>query len=181
MDAALAEGPLIYAFFHGAQLPLALAHADQGVVGLASLSEDGALLAAVIGRLGYGVARGSSSRGGVAALRACQRILTEDLRSVALAVDGPRGPRHRAAPGAAALAGRTRAPIACVGLRCPEALHLGSWDRFCITWPFARVALHYSLISVPTDSATSVEALRQAVEDHLLALTGPEIRAASSP
>ena len=62
-----------------------------------------------------------------------------------------------------------------------EALHLGSWDRFCIPWPFARVELHYSLISVPTDSATSVEALRQAVEDHLLALTGPEIRAASSP
>ncbi len=181
VDAALAEGPLVYAFWHGAQLPLALAHADQGVVGLASRSEDGALLAAVIGRLGYGVARGSSSRSGVTALRVCQRILTEDRRSGGPGRGRPRGPRHRAAAGAAALARQTRAPIACVGVRCPGALHLGSWDRFCLPLPFTRIELHYSLISVPPEAVPSVETLRVAVQDRLLALTGPEIRAARSP
>lgn len=145
LEAARADGPVIYAFWHGEQLPLALAHAGQGVVGMASRSRDGALLSGVIERLGFGVVRGSTSRGGPMALRACLRAL-KGGRSVALAVDGPRGPLHQVAPGAASLARMSDRPVVCARATAAWALELSTWDRFVVPAPGARVCLNYTVL-----------------------------------
>jgi hypothetical protein len=135
------EGPCVVAFWHGDLLPMIALHRAHGMTGLASRSRDGELVAAVLTRLGYGVLRGSSSRGGVAALRGAEAVLRGGGR-VALAVDGPRGPRHAVQPGAEGLAERVGCPVVFGAIEA-GGIRLRTWDRFVVPPPGARVAVRY--------------------------------------
>ena len=137
------EGACVAAFLHGEQLPMIALHRCERLTGMASLSKDGALVAAVLTRLGYPVVRGSSSRGGAEALLASLTTLREGGRP-ALAVDGPRGPAGTVQPGAEALAVRARVPVVC-GRITARGWRLRSWDRFLIPYPFARVRVAYAV------------------------------------
>ena len=127
----------VFAFWHGEQLPMVYAHAHTGLLGMASLSRDGELLARIISRLGYRVVRGSTSRGGSGAIRSCIREMREGF-SPALAVDGPRGPWREPHVGAVALAVSGRCPIVYGVSSAWPAMSMSSWDRFVIPAPFAR-------------------------------------------
>ncbi len=137
------DGACVVAFLHGEQLPMVALHRGMGMVGMASRSRDGALLAGVLERLGYGVIRGSTSRGGVEVLRAAERVLAGGGRP-AIAVDGPRGPRGTVHPGAEALARRAGVPIV-YGVVDAAGARLRSWDQFLVPWPFARVVVRYGV------------------------------------
>ncbi|RME22318.1 MAG: DUF374 domain-containing protein [Deltaproteobacteria bacterium] len=167
---AYREGPLIFAFWHGEQLAYIANHRFWRVAGMASHSRDGELLARCIERLGYPAIRGSSSRGGRAAFAECLRRL-EDGWSVGLAVDGPRGPRHRPHVGAVALAARVRRPVAWMVSRASPRLRLGSWDRFEIPLPLARWELVYGLFPVEAepDDRDAVERARVALGETMAA------------
>ncbi len=137
------EGPCVLAFFHGEQLPMIALHRGMGIVGVTSLSRDGQLVADVLGRLGYDVVRGSSSRGGIEVIIRCRDAVRAGKRP-ALAVDGPRGPQFSVQPGAEALA--TRAAVPVVWGRVEAAgWRARSWDRFLLPWPFARVRVRYGV------------------------------------
>lgn len=137
------EGPCVLAFLHGEQLPMIVLHRGRGIVGLASQSKDGALVAGVLERLGYEVVRGSSSRGGGEALMALLLALRAG-KSPALAVDGPRGPAGSVQPGAEALARAENLPVLLGRVRA-AGWRARSWDRFLVPWPFARVELRYGV------------------------------------
>lgn len=137
------DGPCVLAFWHGEQLPMIALHRGLGIVGLASLSADGERLARVLRALGYGVVRGSTSRGGVAALRAAAAVLAAGGRP-ALAVDGPRGPAGTVQPGAEALARRAGVPVVW-GTVEARGWRARSWDRFLVPWPFVRVRVRYGV------------------------------------
>jgi hypothetical protein len=81
-------GHAIHAFWHGRILPATVHFRNRGIVVITSQNFDGEWIARIIGRFGYGTARGSTSRGGPAALRQMIR----DVRSngVAFTLDGPR-------------------------------------------------------------------------------------------
>ncbi len=140
-DGAEPDGPLIYAFLHGQQLPLLRYPRPRPTAAVVSLSRDGSLQAGVLGKLGFGILRGSSSSGGARALGSSLGWLGRG-RDLALAVDGPRGPAGRSKPGVIWLSQKARArivPVAChvgAGIRLER-----SWDRFLIPWPFARVRI----------------------------------------
>jgi lysophospholipid acyltransferase (LPLAT)-like uncharacterized protein len=157
-DRTLAAGPAVLAFWHGEQMAMIRAHAHRGFVGLASKSLDGELLAQVIARFGYEVVRGSSSRGGATAIRECIRAL-ERGASPALAIDGPRGPRHVPHPGVIAIAMQTGRPI-IFGVSSPSrAWRLRSWDRFEIPTPGAEIRIRYDVLEPPTDRAVGLAEL----------------------
>jgi lysophospholipid acyltransferase (LPLAT)-like uncharacterized protein len=140
-------GPCVVSVWHADLLALGVLHAGEGFTVLTSLSRDGELAAGVFARLGYGVARGSSSRGGVAAVRACRRVLEAGGR-VALAADGPRGPALVEKAGVRALAGgRASAAIPIVRARfCADRCwRAGGWDRMRVPLPFARVRVRYEV------------------------------------
>lgn len=137
------EGPCIAAFWHGEQLPMVALHRARGLVGMASRSKDGELLAAVLVALGYAVVRGSTSRGGVEALRAARSAIREG-GSPAIAVDGPRGPAGVVHGGAEALARAESVPVVC-GVVAARGYRFGSWDRLLVPWPFARVRVRYAV------------------------------------
>lgn len=147
-DETLAEGPAVFAFWHGDQLLVIGPHAHRGLVGMVSRSRDGELLARVLDKLGYQVARGSSSRGGARAARESLRHLQRGA-SPALAVDGPRGPRHSVQPGAVTLSALSRRPILYVVAHARPALRLGSWDRMAVPAPFAAVTIRYGRMEAP--------------------------------
>lgn len=141
-----AAQPLIYCVWHGRLLMtpwlnarLRRTHGARTVSVLASRSRDGSLVVGYARRFGLDVVRGSSSRGGAAALRALVTAVRAG-RDVALVPDGPRGPRGQLGPGVVALAGLTGAPVVPLGFAARPAKRLATWDAFMIPVPFARAA-----------------------------------------
>lgn len=120
---------------HGQLLPLLWAMEGTPLRVLVSRSGDGELLASLLRARGFGLARGSSSRHGVAAGRAVYRSLAAGI-SVGLAADGPRGPLGIVHESLLRIAQRSGVPV--VGLRAegdPRWEAPGSWDRFELPVP----------------------------------------------
>ncbi len=173
VDAARRDGgPLVFAFWHGRLLPLSYLHRDEGARVLASEHKDGELLGRVIERLGFGHVRGSSTRGGTKAILSMTDAVREGF-DVALTVDGPRGPRFEAKPGAIEVAKLTGAPIIPVTTASRRHKTFASWDAFELPWPFTRVRIEYAeAIRVPRDADGEVfESVRRALDASLRRIT----------
>lgn len=145
-------GPVVLALWHGELLPLILCHQDRGYCAMVSRSADGDRLAAALQAWGFGLVRGSSSRGGPLALRGGLRALRAG-GALAIAVDGPRGPRGEVKPGAAQLARLGPARLVAARASARFSLRLRSWDRALIPLPFARVRVEYTELDVVLDEA----------------------------
>jgi len=171
-DEVVASGRApIMAFWHGRILASTYYFRHRGIVVMASENFDGEWISRVITRFGYGVARGSSSRGGARALVAMRRDMRAG-RSTAFTLDGPRGPRGRAKPGALVLAKVTGNPILPFHIEGSPAWTMRSWDRAQIPKPFARVAVAIGepfYVSESADDA-AIESRRQDLERELASL-----------
>ncbi|WP_025324363.1 lysophospholipid acyltransferase family protein [Deferrisoma camini] len=140
VEAARAEGPMLWAFWHNRLLGPLVPYRDRGIGVVISRSDDGELISRIVERFGYVPIRGSSSRGGAMALRGVLRHLASG-RDVALTPDGPRGPRYRVQPGVAMAAVRSGVPVVPVGVAYSRRWVAPSWDRFQVPLPFGRVEL----------------------------------------
>lgn len=136
------ELPFIFALWHGQLLPLLWHHRDEGVKILISEHRDGEMVARAAESLGYGLIRGSSTRGADRALISLVRELQAG-REVAITPDGPKGPAGTFAPGALIAAQRSGSFILPVAASASSSWRLNSWDRFMIPKPFARVTVAY--------------------------------------
>lgn len=134
--------PIVYTLWHGRLLPLTYHHRNQGVVALVSRSTDGSYIARTVERMGFETARGSSSRGGTEALRDLVR-LARSGRSLAITPDGPRGPRQKLKPGALIAAQLSGGMVLPVTAGASAGWYPGTWDRFLVPKPFARVRVVY--------------------------------------
>lgn len=134
--------PIVFTLWHGRLLPLMYHHRNQGVVGLVSRSADGSYIAAILERLGFETARGSSSRGGTEALRELVRLARAG-KSLAITPDGPRGPRQVLKPGALVAAQLSGGLVLPVTAGASDAWYPGRWDRFLVPKPFARIHVRY--------------------------------------
>lgn len=105
---------------------------------LISKSRDGGILAGCIERFGGKPVRGSSSRGGAAAMRVLQRMMEQGCDAY-ITPDGPKGPRYSLGAGAVWLAQNSGVPIMPVSVEVSNCWRLGRWDGFLIPKPFARV------------------------------------------
>lgn len=152
--------PIIFTLWHGQMLPLLWHHRDQGVAVLVSEHKDGEVIARILEWMGYGLIRGSTSRGAGRALLGLVRTL-KDGNDVAITPDGPRGPRHRFAPGAVIAAYRAEAPILPAVAHVDRYWQLRSWDGFMIPKPFARITIAYGELT-RVDAATPREAADEA-------------------
>jgi lysophospholipid acyltransferase (LPLAT)-like uncharacterized protein len=142
----------IFAFWHGRIVPAMYYYRGRDIVVMTSMNTDGEAIAQCIQRFGYGVARGSSSRGGLRALAEMSRAI-ENGRDAGFAVDGPRGPRYVAKQGPVLLARRTGAAIYCFHISLKWKIQLKSWDEFQIPLPFTpAIVLNAAPIWVPPDS-----------------------------
>jgi len=143
LDLRRAGRPFIFALWHGHLLPLLWHHRGQGVLVLISEHRDGEMVAQAAESLGYGLIRGSTTRGADRALISLVRELKSG-HEVAITPDGPRGPAKTFAPGALVAAQRSDSFILPVAASADRAWRLRSWDRFVIPKPFARVTIAYA-------------------------------------
>jgi lysophospholipid acyltransferase (LPLAT)-like uncharacterized protein len=148
--------PWVLVFWHGQQFALLAWPRRRRTVALVSWSSDGQIQTSVLRLLGLVVERGSSSRGGAAGLRALTRRVQQGC-DAAFAVDGPRGPLHRVAPGARLAAVQTEGlviPMASASERGHTFER--AWDRYRLPWPFSRAVV---ALGAPLDPAhvTDVE------------------------
>lgn len=160
----------IHAFWHGRVFAATLFFRDRGIVVITSENFDGEWIARIIGKFGYGTARGSSSRGGAKALVGLRRELREG-HPVAFTVDGPRGPARVAQPGAVWLAGATGHPILPFHIEADRAWTARSWDRHQVPKPGATVSVAIGEpMLVPSTDEAVIEAARVGLEERLRAL-----------
>ena len=138
---------------------------------LISASRDGDLIADVVQRFGYDVIRGSSSRLGTSALLHLTGVLMSGS-DVVITPDGPRGPAYELGPGIIFLAQKSGAAVAPMNLEYSHCWRLGSWDRFIVPRPFAKVRV---LINRPyrvtaTTTPEEFESERVSLQNAMMAL-----------
>jgi lysophospholipid acyltransferase (LPLAT)-like uncharacterized protein len=135
----------IVAFWHGRIFPGTYAFRNRGIVVMTSRNRDGDYIAGVIQRFGYEAARGSSTRGGRAAIQEMLRLMKQN-RDLGFTVDGPLGPRYVAKPGAAYVARKTGNAVLPFSVSVEKKWVMRSWDHFIVPKPFSRAFL---LIGAP--------------------------------
>ena len=161
---------LIPPLWHRLQLDLGGRRAMYAIV---SAHGDGELIASALNRLGVPPVRGSTGRSGARALLAARGLIRNEQASIAVAVDGPRGPSGCVQPGVLFLARETGAAVVPASGSVRPHTCGPSWDRLLIPWPFGRgVLLVGAPIHVPADADDAqLDALRQDLAGVLEALT----------
>jgi lysophospholipid acyltransferase (LPLAT)-like uncharacterized protein len=107
-----------------------------------SQSKDGEIVAKMALRNGWNPVRGSSSKGGMEALKKMITILKEN-KLAAHIVDGPKGPSGIVKAGVIRLAHATNAVIVPFSVSAEKAWYFNSWDKFLLPKPFSKVFLRF--------------------------------------
>jgi lysophospholipid acyltransferase (LPLAT)-like uncharacterized protein len=107
-----------------------------------SQSRDGEIVAKIALRSGWNPVRGSSSKGGMEALKKMITHLKEK-KLAAHIVDGPNGPLGIIKPGVIRLAHSTDAVIVPFSVSAEKAWYFNSWDKFLLPKPFSKVFLRF--------------------------------------
>ena len=145
LDALDARGECaVLCIWHGENFSLWHAKRQLRTLAVISRSRDGELLARVVAKLGFNLARGSSSRGGSSALHAAVRAMRAQRQSPCIALDGPRGPFHQVKDGVFFLAHHGDAWIMPMRAFYARSIRFSSWDRCYLPLPFSRVRVIYS-------------------------------------
>lgn len=142
-------------------------HQPPAISIIISQSADGDIASAIAAKAGFAPVRGSSSRGGMAALKSMIR----SMRTTRLAghiVDGPQGPAGVVKPGIAAMARATGAAIVPLYASADRAWYARSWDRFMIPKPFSRVTLTFEApVFREISDGQGLEDIRGHLEDRM--------------
>ncbi|MBN1626668.1 MAG: lysophospholipid acyltransferase family protein [Deltaproteobacteria bacterium] len=137
-----------------------------------SQSRDGEYIARLVNWLGLRDVRGSSTRGGVDALKDLVRSIRNGANG-GMIPDGPTGPARETKIGTIILSRMTGAPIIPISWGADRCWVFNSWDRFMIPKPFARISYYYGEpIIVPRSAKTpEMEELRRLLDERLNDIT----------
>jgi hypothetical protein len=172
-EAATKDGKIpIYTFWHDRVFLSTYFWREREIVVMTSQSFDGEYIARFIQRFGYGAARGSSTRGGIGALVEMVRLMKAG-KPAAFTIDGPKGPRYVAKPGAVLLAKKTQNPVLPFCITPAKYWQINSWDKFQIPKPFTRALLTIAppLFVVANAGDETVSARQTELQSALDALT----------
>ncbi len=134
-----------------------------------SLSRDGEIVARMCKYNGWNAVRGSSSRGGMEALKKMITGLKEN-KLAAHIVDGPTGPSGKVKPGVIRLVHASNAVIVPISVSVKQAWYFNSWDKFLLPKPFSKVRLDFGkMIKFDrTKDKEILEAQRKQLEEIML-------------
>lgn len=108
---------------------------------LLSRHSDADILEKVAHQFGFGTVRGSTARGGAAAIREMMKKADGENWHLTITPDGPRGPRRKMAPGAVFLASKLGMPLVPLGVGYDRPWRTPTWDRFAVPRPGTRARL----------------------------------------
>lgn len=132
---------LVFCLWHGEVFAFPFKRGDWRIFTIVSRSTDGEYLARVLQSQDIFPLRGSSSRGGLAALLRGAKLMRDEKMHACITVDGPRGPRHEVKDGVLYLAHRADAHIVPMRAFYDAAKRFGSWDNFALPYPGSKVTM----------------------------------------
>lgn len=162
---------VIAAFWHQRLLMMPF-HPHVGRVGmLVSQHRDGEFIARAVKLFGIDSVRGSTTHGGLSALRGMVRFYQEG-GNLAITPDGPLGPRHVVQAGVLEIARLTGAPVIPVSYGASRKKVFASWDHFILPLPFCRVVYIWGEpVLVPRNATRGeLEEKRRLLEERLKAI-----------
>jgi lysophospholipid acyltransferase (LPLAT)-like uncharacterized protein len=169
----------IYTAWHDRILTSTYFFRDRKIIVLSSRSLDSEYTARCIQRFGFGIVKGSSSRGAVGGLVGMIRMMKKGFPA-AFTVDGPRGPRYQVKMGPVALAQKTGNPILPFVIECDRFWRLGSWDKLQVPKPFSTAAVIFGepiyVGHTPVDDELQAKLLELQLSLDELVLRGKEWR-----
>lgn len=154
----------IFLSWHEYMLATVTTRGNCGMTVLASQHEDAAVMRHAARNLGWEIIKGSTTRGGLSALRGMMRVNEAHLN---FTPDGPRGPRRTVAPGAIFLAAKLGMPLVCCAYAYDRPRRFDSWDRFAMPRPFSRLR---GVIGPPVTVPTKLD--RDGLEEYRLLIEG---------
>ena len=134
------EEPRIYVAWHRDIIMLSHPCRNRNIAVVISQSRDGELAARAARRMGYYVVRGSSSRGGRAAIKELIMMLRNG-HNIGVFADGPRGPAGQTKAGVVYMAHKTGAALVPLAAKSNRSIIFRSWDRMTLPLPFSRVPI----------------------------------------
>ena len=137
----------ILAFWHNRIFLATYYFRFRGIVVMSSQSFDSEYVARFIQRFGFGIVKGSSTRGGVGGLIEMIRLMKKGFPT-GFSVDGPRGPVYQVKTGTLLLAKKTENPVLPFSVEAENYWTIKSWDKLQIPKPFTRAKV---LIAKPID------------------------------
>jgi lysophospholipid acyltransferase (LPLAT)-like uncharacterized protein len=176
-------GSLVYASWHQRFFPgITFFSSRKPIAIMISQSRDGEMIARVVDILGWRSVRGSSTRGGVAALRELKELARNGFR-IGHIVDGPKGPFGSIKPGLLRIAQVAGKPVVPTITSAQHKWVFNSWDRFMVPKPFSRVIIRFGEpITVPPDlDSDAFEQKRRHIAETMKALYEDTDRIWSDP
>lgn len=144
LDRLRSEGrPWIYAIWHTNVFFSPYLNRNQNVAVMISASKDGEYIARVVKRFGNDAIRGSTSRGGIRALKNMVAHLKQGSPA-AITPDGPRGPAFRLQAGIVTSSQTSRVPIIPFHYECTRQwIVRRAWDNHRVPLPFTTFVVSY--------------------------------------
>ncbi len=143
----------ILAFWHNRIFLATYYFRFRGIIVMSSQSFDSEYVARFIQRFGFGIVKGSSTRGGVGGLIEMIRLAKKGFPT-GFSVDGPKGPVYEAKTGTLLLAKKTENPILPFSVEAKKFWTIKSWDKLQIPKPFTRAKI---LIGKPIDVSKEID------------------------
>lgn len=162
--------PLIFAHWHGCELMIFPLVAKYKIATMTSTSKDGQLVDFAIRKMGAKTSKGSSTRGGIGALKGLVRLMVQEKYNASMAVDGPKGPIYQAKPGAFELSRLAKAKLVPVGAKANSFVRFEkSWNKAELPKPFARIVVWFGepLDVVNKETSPKDIALKAQLEDKI--------------
>jgi len=162
--------PSIWAFWHGELLMVIKAYLEirknSEIDSMISEHSDGEIIARVIKLFGGGVIRGSSTRGGIKALKGAFESIKRG-RDIGITPDGPRGPRHSVAEGIVLISKKKKIPIVTLNCKPSSYWQFNSWDKFVVPKPFSTLNFY---VGEPfyIDESMEMEEAKEMIQKRLL-------------
>ena len=160
------EDNAVFAFWHGRMMMCPTIEPPKRKMHvLISFHRDGKLISDTIAHFGEATISGSSSKGGMAAVKDILRALKSG-DNVSITPDGPRGPVQVAEMGLVTVAKLSGKPILPVTFSAARHKRLRSWDRFMLAYPFNHIVFCAGAPIIVTRDTDAVgeEAARLSIE-----------------
>lgn len=143
--------PFAIAHWHGDELGVIHLIKPYHVAVIVSTSTDGEIMNQAVKLFGGEAARGSSTRGGSAALKGILKLVKKGRRP-GIAVDGPKGPIYKVKPGVMQISRLAKIPIVPLAFQADRVkIFEKSWNKSKLPKPFAKLVIVYG---EPMDAIT---------------------------
>jgi lysophospholipid acyltransferase (LPLAT)-like uncharacterized protein len=165
------ENPCVFVFWHGELIMLPFAYVGfrkrKSIDSIISEHSDGEVASRFIELFGGGTIRGSSTRGGIKALKAAFKSISQG-RDIGITPDGPKGPRHSVSSGVVLISQKKNIPIVAMNCRPTSCWRFESWDKFFIPKPFCTLHFYFSepFYLSDLDETSAKELIKERLMEH---------------